>query len=116
MPMLRGKRLAVVALIVGLAAASVYATRLSYAPIYLTHDEVNFSLQAISIAQTGRDLNGRWFPVYFSEPEFTAGRDPMMIYVTALALTVVPLSDAVVRLPTALVGVLIVVLLLVLYA
>ena len=29
----------------------------------------------------------------------------MMIYVTALALTVLPLSDAAVRLPTALVGV-----------
>ncbi len=57
-----------------------------------------------------------WLPVYFSEPEFTAGRDPMMIYVTALGLTVLPLSDAAVRLPTALVGVLIVVLLLVLYA
>jgi len=116
MPALRGKRLALVALIVALAAASVYATRLDYAPIYLTHDEVNFSLQAISIAQTGRDLNGRWFPVYFSEPEFTAGRDPMMIYVTALALTVLPLSDAAVRAPTALVGVVTVVLLLILWS
>ncbi|MEO7157685.1 MAG: glycosyltransferase family 39 protein [Vicinamibacterales bacterium] len=116
MTMLRGKALVVVALIAGLAAASVYATRLGYAPIYLTHDEVNFSLQAISIAETGRDLNGRWFPVYFSEPEFTAGRDPMMIYVTALALTVLPLSDAAVRLPTALVGVVTIVLLLVLWS
>jgi 4-amino-4-deoxy-L-arabinose transferase-like glycosyltransferase len=114
--MLRGKPLAVVALIVGLAAAGVYATRLDFAPIYLTHDEVNFSLQSISIAQTGRDLNGRWFPVYFSEPEFTAGRDPMMIYVTALALAVLPLSEAVVRLPTALVGVVTIVLLLILWA
>jgi len=114
--MLQGKLLAVVALIVGLAAASVYATRLGYAPIYLTHDEVNFSLQSVSIAQTGRDLNGRWFPVYFSEPEFTAGRDPMMIYITALALAVLPLSDAAVRLPTALVGVVTIVLLLILWA
>ena len=116
MAMLRGRVLAVTALLAGLAAAAVYATRLSHAPIYLTHDEVNFSLQSIAIAQTGRDLNGRLFPVYFAEPEFTAGRDPLMIYVTALGLTVLPLSDAAVRLPTALVGVLIVVLLLVLYA
>ena len=105
-----------VALIVGLAAAAVYATRLGYAPIYLTHDEVNFSLQAVSVAPTGRDLNGRLFPVYFSEPEFAAGRDPMMIYVTALALTVLPLSDAAVRLPTALVGVMTIVLLLILWS
>lgn len=116
MSMLRGRVLVVAALIVGVATAAVYATRLSYAPIYLTHDEVNFSLQSIAVAQTGRDLNGRLLPVYFSEPEFTAGRDPMMIYVTALALTVLPLSDAAVRLPTALVGVLVVVLLLVLYS
>ena len=116
MSMLRGRVLVVAALLVGLAAAGVYATRLSHAPIYLTHDEVNFSLQSIALAQTGRDLNGRLLPVYFSEPEFTAGRDPMMIYVTALGLTILPLSDAAVRLPTALVGVLVVVLLLVLYA
>jgi 4-amino-4-deoxy-L-arabinose transferase-like glycosyltransferase len=114
MSMLRGRVLVVAALIVGVATAAVYATRLSHAPIYLTHDEVNFSLQSIAVAQSGRDLNGRLLPVYFSEPEFTAGRDPLMIYVTALALTVVPLSDAAVRLPTALVGALIVVLLLVL--
>jgi len=58
--MLQGKLLAVVALTVGLAAASVYATRLGYAPIYLTHDEVNFSLQSVSIAQTARLL--AWHP------------------------------------------------------
>ena len=114
--MLRGRVMVVAALLVALAAAAVYATRLSHAPIYLTHDEVNFSLQSVAIAQTGRDLDCRLLPVYFAEPEFTAGRDPMMIYVTALGLTVLPLSDAAVRLPTALVGVLIVVLFLVLDA
>lgn len=114
--MLHGRLLVISALIVGVATAAVYATRLSHAPIYLMHDEVNFSLQSVAVAQTGRDLNGRLLPVYFSEPEFTAGRDPMMIYATALALTVLPLSDAAVRLPTALVGVLIVVLLLVVSA
>ena len=88
------------------ALVAIYATRLGFAPIYLVHDEVNFSLQAVSVADTGRDLNGRLLPVYFSEPEFTAGRDPMMIYATAVALQVLPLSESAVRLPTALVGVL----------
>ncbi|MDP3716151.1 MAG: glycosyltransferase family 39 protein [Acidobacteriota bacterium] len=87
------------------AAAALYTTRLGFAPIYLTHDEVNFSLQAASVADTGRDLNGRLLPVYFSEPAFTAGRDPMMIYATALVLQVLPLSESAVRLPTALVGI-----------
>ena len=96
------------------ATVALYATRLGYAPIYLIHDEVKFSLQAIAIAESGHDLNGRLLPVYFSEPEFVAGRDPMMIYATALALRVLPLSDASVRLSTALVGVIDVLLILVL--
>ena len=99
----KGFHLAVALL--GLAAVALYATRLGFAPIYLIHDEINFSLQAKSVADSGRDLNGRLLPVYFSEPEFTAGRDPMMIYATAAALQVLPLSEASVRLPTALVGV-----------
>lgn len=114
--MLRGRLLVIAALLIAAATAALYATRLSHAPIYLTHDEVNFSLQSVAVAETGRDLNGRLLPVYFSEPEFVAGRDPMMIYVTALGLTVLPLSDAAVRIPTALVGVAIVVLVLVLQA
>lgn len=114
--MRRGRLLVITALVIGIGSAALYGTRLSHAPIYLMHDEVNFALQAISIAQSGRDTNGRFLPVYFSEPEFVAGRDPMMIYTTALALTVLPLSDAAVRLPTALVGVFTAVLLLVLWA
>lgn len=114
--MLRGRPLIVAAILIALGTAALYATRLSYAPIYLIHDEVNFSLQSIAVAKSGRDLNGRLLPVYFSEPEFTAGRDPMMIYTTALGLTMMPLSEAAVRIPTALVGVSIVVLVLVLYA
>lgn len=114
--MLRGRLLVVAAVVVAVASAAIYATRLDHAPIYLIHDEVNFSLQSIAVAKTGRDLNGRLLPVYFSEPEFTAGRDPMMIYTTALALTVLPLSDASVRIPTALVGVSVIVLILVLHA
>ncbi len=85
-----------------------------YAPVYLTHDEVKFALQAQSIAETGRDLNGRWFPVYFSEPEFPAGRDPLVIYATAAVLQFLPLSETAVRLPIALLSVLTVLLILLL--
>ncbi len=104
--MLRGWRLAGAAVALAVVVAAFYATRLSYVPIYLIHDEVKFSLQAQSIAASGRDLNGRLLPLYFAEPEFKAGRDPVMIYVTALALKALPLSQFAVRLPTALVGVL----------
>ena len=94
-----------IAVVLATLLIALYATRLAFAPVYLIHDEINFSLQAASIADSGRDLNGRLLPVYFSEPEFTAGRDPLMIYATALALKVLPLSESAVRLPTALLGV-----------
>lgn len=87
-----------------LVAGTLYVTRLEFAPMYLMHDEVNYSLQAQSVASTGRDTNGRLLPVYFSEAGFEAGRDPLSIYATALVLTLRPLSAAAVRLPTAVVG------------
>ena len=90
------------AVVLGVAVGWLYSSRLGETPIYLTHDEVNFSLQGIAMARTGHDTNGRWLPVYFSEPEFPAGRDPLVIYAMAAILQVVPLSDAAVRLPTAL--------------
>jgi len=95
-------------------ATLLYATRLGDAPAYLMHDESKFALQAISIASSGRDLTGRLLPVFFTEPEFPAGRDPAVIYLTAAALTWLPVSEANVRLPIALVGVLNIVLVFVL--
>ena len=68
------------------------------------HDELQFSLQARSIAESGHDLAGRRFPVFFTEPEFPPGRDPVIIYTTAAALRFLPFSQSGVRLPTALVG------------
>ena len=99
--------------IVVLLAAVVgafYTTRLQFSPIYVMHDELQFALQAQTIASTGRDLHGRLLPVYFTEPEFPAGRDPVAIYATALVLKALPLSEGSVRLATAWVGVLNVVL------
>jgi 4-amino-4-deoxy-L-arabinose transferase-like glycosyltransferase len=93
---------------IGVAFATLialYATRLQFAPPALMHDESKFALQAQAIAATGRDLSGRRLPLYFTEPEFPAGRDPVIIYATALVLTVLPLSESSVRLATSLVGV-----------
>lgn len=89
-----------------LTTTALYATRLNDAPIYLMHDEVNFALQAQSVAASGRDTNGRLLPLYFSETGFEAGRDPIVIYATAAMLALRPLSESAVRMPTALVGVL----------
>lgn len=92
------------AALVVIVTAVIYTTGLDQSPPYLMHDELQFSLQARSIAESGRDLAGRRFPVYFTESEFPAGRDPMIIYVTAAFLRVLPFSQANVKLPTALVG------------
>ena len=92
------------------AATLLYATRLGDVPPYLMHDESKFALQAISIATSGRDLTGRLLPIFFTEPEFPAGRDPAVIYLTAAALAWLPISEATVRLPVALAGVVSIVL------
>lgn len=98
------------ALLISAAGAALYATRLEEAPIYLAHDEIKFALQAHAIATTGRDINGLFMPLFFSEPGFSAGRDPVSIYVTALFLELLPFSESSIRLPTAVVGLLNIVL------
>jgi 4-amino-4-deoxy-L-arabinose transferase-like glycosyltransferase len=92
------------------AGVLLYGTRLGEVPAYVIHDEAQGALQAHAIATTGRDLSGRRLPIYFTEPEFPPGRDPALIYLTALGLKVLPFSEAGVRTPTALVAVLNVVL------
>lgn len=101
---------ALIAVSLVIAGTLLYATRLGQVPPYLIHDEAQGALQAHAIATSGRDLSGRLLPLYFTEPEFPPGRDPAMIYVTALGLTVLPFSDSGVRTPTAMVAVLNVVL------
>ena len=103
-------RMCAIVFLLAAAAAALYATRLGFAPVSLMHDESQFALQAQAIAATGRDLSGRRLPVYFTEPEFPAGRDPVIIYATAAVLEALPLSESSARLATALTGVLNVVL------
>ena len=103
-------RMSAIVLLLAASAATLYVTRLGFAPVYLMHDESQFALQAQAIAATGRDLSGRRLPVYFTEPEFPAGRDPVIIYATAALLEALPLSESSVRLATAFTGVLNVVL------
>ncbi|HUQ86919.1 MAG TPA: glycosyltransferase family 39 protein [Vicinamibacterales bacterium] len=84
----------------------MYTRALGHTPPYLIHDEAQGALQAHAIATTGHDLSGRLLPMYFTEPEFPPGRDPALIYVTALGLKALPFTEAGARTPTALVAVL----------
>jgi len=108
----KGGAAAAITAAVGLTVitAVFYTARLAGSPPYLMHDELQFSLQARSIAENGTDLAGRRLPVFFSEPEFPAGRDPVAIYFTAAFLKFLPFSQAGVKLPTVLIGILNVVL------
>lgn len=106
-------RLPVTVLSVALLAVAggwLYGTRLGQVPAYVMHDEAQGALQAQSIAATGRDLTGRLLPLYFTEPEFLPGRDPALIYFTALVLQVVPFNEAGVRASVVVIAVLNVVL------
>jgi len=95
------------------AIALLYTVSLGHAPIYLSHDEVFFGIHAGAIAATGRDLNGNVFPLYFhildrygsagpASPVYWA--QPIHIYSQALFVRIFSLSEAVIRFPTALVG------------
>ena len=84
--------------------ALLYIPGLAASPPHLVHDEIKFAVQSKSIADTGRDTNGRMFAVYFPEPGFSGGRDPVCIYVTAAVLKALPFTEEAIRLPSALVG------------
>ena len=101
--MIKRERLTAVALAV--AALTLYATRLDVSPIYLTHDEVIYARNAYSIAATGRDLSGQFLPISIPVTG-TFYATPANIYLTAAFLTVLPLSEITIRLPSVLVGLL----------
>jgi 4-amino-4-deoxy-L-arabinose transferase-like glycosyltransferase len=99
---------AATALIVVLSAL-MYGHRLEYAPPYVEIDEVLIGLDAHAIATTGRDLRGEHLPLYSQTAEHS-WYQPFVIYLTALVLKLLPLSEWSVRLPTVCLGVLDIVL------
>jgi len=86
-------------------AAALYATGLDRVPIHLHHDEVYFGMISHSLSQTWRDPNGRLLPILFQMGDSHHWYPPILIYFTALWLKLLPLSDAAVRLPNAVIGV-----------
>ena len=105
-------RLIPVLLLIGTTA--LYLPQLGEAPMYVSHDEIVYSLQAQQLAATGRDLSGRVLPMYIEYPA-QFGRptwdQPMLIYAIAVVLKVLPFSEFAIRLPMALLAILDVLLL-----
>lgn len=91
------------ALVLAAGTMMLYWQQLERVPPNLSHDEVIYSLHAKSIAATGRDVNGRLMPLFFQ----VAGgywATPVSIYVTAAMLTILPLTETVVRMPNVIIG------------
>ncbi|MBI2085765.1 glycosyltransferase family 39 protein [Candidatus Daviesbacteria bacterium] len=82
-----------------------YTYSLDKVPVHLNRDELGFSLNAYSIAKTGFDENGRFFPLYFWHLG-VMWATPIIVYLTALFLTVLPLSEITIRLPSIMIGLL----------
>jgi 4-amino-4-deoxy-L-arabinose transferase-like glycosyltransferase len=95
-------------------SAGIYGYGLDRVPAFLTLDEAHFSVHAHAIAETGRNLNGQVLPMLIglSDPEGEPivvpwGETyylPFGVYLIAGALQVLPLTEAAVRLPSAMLG------------
>jgi 4-amino-4-deoxy-L-arabinose transferase-like glycosyltransferase len=107
-------RVILTAALLGLATAALYIPRLDAAPRYLVTDELYSALTAHSVAATGRDPHGAFLPLYFQMDLPKQGRpmwfQPILVYAIAIALKVLPFSEATIRLPMAIAGVVNVVL------
>jgi 4-amino-4-deoxy-L-arabinose transferase-like glycosyltransferase len=100
-------RLVLTPLLLVAVTGFIYLTRLQDAPIYLGPDEVIIGLDGHSLAATGRDFYfGRFMPLYFqyTHDQYTTWFPPIMFYCMAAVLKLRSFSEASIRLPTAIVG------------
>jgi 4-amino-4-deoxy-L-arabinose transferase-like glycosyltransferase len=84
----------------------LYSLWLGYSPIYMHDAEVLFALHARSIAATLRDSNGTFLPLYFHMPSIgpNVWFHPMIVYLSAIVLKILPFSEWSVRFPSVVVG------------
>jgi 4-amino-4-deoxy-L-arabinose transferase-like glycosyltransferase len=92
---------------------AAYAADLGRVPAALGGDEVEFANHAWSLARTGADLNGRVLPLFIqiSDPRTPDTSrpywyQPVVFYLIALFIKILPFAEWSVRLPVALIGVL----------
>ena len=102
-----GRAIAPTVLLLAIVAgcASLYFYRLDFAPPNIQIDEAIIAINAHSIATTGRDLRGELLPLY-SQTADHSWYQPLVIYLTAIALKFSPLSEWSVRVPAVVMSVL----------
>ena len=92
-----------IAAALGAVTLLLYGWRLGHVPAFLKYEEVFFALESHAIATTLRDTHGRWMPMYFQVYE-NAWYQPLLVYWGALFQLILPITDATLRLPTAVVA------------
>jgi hypothetical protein len=92
-----------IAAALGVSTLLVYGWGLEFVPAFLKYEEVFFALESHAIATTLHDTNGRLLPTYF-QVYANAWYQPVLIYWGALFQLVFPLSDTMLRMPTAVVA------------
>ena len=105
MPFGRAIAPSVMLLVIVAASAALYFHRLDFAPPNIQIDEAIIAINAHEIATTGRDLRGELLPLYTQTAEHS-WYQPLVVYLTAATLAVVPLSEWSIRLPAVFMGVL----------
>ena len=106
---------AIAAAVAGLAiTATLYLYGLDRVPVYLGLDEAHFGVHGYALAETGRNLNGDRLPLFVNladpkgdQPALPWGNtwyQPVLFYLIAGTLYWLPLSEASIRVPMALLG------------
>lgn len=73
-------------------------------PVQLNHDEVSQLYDAISIAQTGKDIYGNFLPTIF--PSVQDYKSPFYTYITSLFYLIIGGGELTIKLPGAIFGLL----------
>ena len=93
-----------VLLFIILIGAAFRFYKLADFPIQLNHDEVTQLYDAISIAQTGRDIYGNFLPFIF--PSIGDFKPPFYTYITSIFFMIFGWSELTIRLPAVTFGLL----------
>ena len=81
----------------------LYFFQLGSAPMMVGGDEAYFASHAHAIATNGRDLDGRFLPLFF-RIDIRTWYQPLLVYLMAAVFSVVQVSEVALRTPTALIG------------
>lgn len=102
------RALTMFALVCVAAACLLYVWRLQDTPAAIGGDEAFFANHGLSIARTGADLNGRHWPLVIQlDPNVDPGLwyQAMLVYLDAIAFTMLPFAEWSARLPVALLAI-----------